>query len=87
MDDGHCALEGFWRVEGVVLLEDIHKGMLPLADVVHFKPTNLNYNYPMIIIMNDSGCLNRGRVFYRKQYARLALERTRLDGGGLVRKR
>lgn len=35
VDDGDGSLEGFGRVEGAILLEDIHKGMLPFRDVLH----------------------------------------------------
>lgn len=37
MDDGDRALEGFRSVEGAVLLEDIHEGMLPLGDILHLR--------------------------------------------------
>jgi hypothetical protein len=36
VDDGDRALECLWSVKGVILLEDIHEGMLPLAYILHW---------------------------------------------------
>lgn len=43
VDDGDWPFERFGCVEGVILFEDIHKGVLPFAYIIHLIALNIKF--------------------------------------------